>query len=259
MQKPKFSIIMPAYNDEEFVGEAIESVLNQTYQSFELVVVDDGSTDGTPAVLSKFKEHPKVKIVRQKNGGTAAARNTGLRLVSGEYIGFLDSDDFYSPERLEAINSYLEENQNAHCVATNVAIWDGEKLLDPIMRDESGEFAKRGLHLLDNVVFCTLIIRTDIFENLGFFDQRFYYIEDVEMWYRLHAHNYSVHFINDCSYYYRRYGDINKTASSKSRGIQKDVIKIDIKYTFGVQIPLKMRLRCLRALLGNIREYVLNR
>jgi len=96
MRRLRFSIIMPAYNDGEYVSEAINSVLCQTYQSFELIIVDDGSTDDTPEVLSRYKKHARVRIVRQQNGGTAVARNTGLRLACGEYIGFLDSDDFYT-------------------------------------------------------------------------------------------------------------------------------------------------------------------
>lgn len=259
MPKPRFSIIMPAYNDEEYIVQAIESVLNQTYQSFELIVIDDGSTDSTSEALSRFREHPKVKIVCQKNGGTAAARNTGLRLASGEYIGFLDSDDFYTPDRLATIDNYLAENPDAQCVATNHAIWDEEELSEPVVKDESGELAKHGLRLLQLPHFCTLTIQADVLNSLGFFDSRFYYIEDVEMWFRIHAHRHLVQFLNDCSYCYRRYGDINKTASKNSRKIHKDCIKIDVKYTFGKVVPLKMRLRCLRALLGNIREYTIYR
>jgi len=117
---------MPVYNDEKYVGKAIESVLQQTYRSFELIIVDDGSTDGTPDVLAKFKNHPKVKIIRQENGGTAVARNTGLRYARGEYIAFLDSDDFYTPDRLEVINRYIEKHRSGiNCFATDVAIWNG--------------------------------------------------------------------------------------------------------------------------------------
>ncbi|MFC1712618.1 glycosyltransferase family 2 protein [Candidatus Poribacteria bacterium] len=258
MQKPRFSIIMPAYNDGEFIGEAIESVLNQTYQSFELIVVDDGSTDNTPEVLSEFAEHPRVKTIRQKNGGTAAARNTGLCLASGEYIGFLDSDDFYTPDRLAVIDNYLTENRNVQCAATDHTIWNGERFSEPGAADGADELIKYGLNLMTPVHFCALIIRADIFQALGFFDPGFYYIEDVEMWYRLHAHGYAVHFINDCSYCYRRYGNINKTASGNSKGIHRDCIKIDVKYTFTRVVPLKMRLQCLRWLMGNMRKYVLN-
>jgi len=256
MQKPRFSIIMPAYNDEEYIGQAVESVLNQTYQSFELIVIDDGSTDNTPAAISRFREHPRVKIICQKNGGTAAARNTGLRLASGEYIGFLDSDDFYTPDRLATIDNYLAENQDVQCVATDHTIWDGERFSGPVAKNEAKKLVKHGLHLLAPIHFCALIIRADVLKDLGFFDTGFYFIEDVEMWYRLHAHGYTVNFINSRSYCYRRYGDINKTASANNKGVQKDCIKIDVKYTLTRAVPLKMRLQCLRWLMGNVRKYV---
>ena len=257
MQRPRFSIIMPAYNDQDYVGEAIGSVLCQEYRSFELIVVDDGSTDNTPAILAEFKKCPEIKIVRQKNGGTAAARNTGLGMASGEYIGFLDSDDFYTPDRLAIINDYLEKHQHVQCAATDHVIWDGEKFSVPVTQGKANELEKHGLYLGDPAHFCTLVFRSDVIENLGFFDLDFYYIEDVEMWYRIHAHGYPVHFINSCSYCYRRYGDINKTASANSRGIQRDCIKIDVKYALARTVPLKMRLQCLRWMIGNIRKYIL--
>lgn len=259
MQKPRFSIIMPAYNDEEYIAKAIESVLIQTYQSFELIIIDDGSTDSTPEILSEFKKHPRLTVIHQKNGGTAAARNAGLHIVSGEYVCFLDSDDFYTLDRLAIINDYLHENQDVQCATTNHAIWDGKKLSDPVTKDESGEIAEHGLDLLTPTHFCALVLRGDVVETLGFFNSEFYYIEDVEMWYRIHAHGYAVHFINDCSYCYRRYGDINKTTSANNRGIQWDCVKIDIKYVLARMVPLKMRLQCLRWLMGNVRKYVLAR
>lgn len=242
----------------EFVEKAINSVLNQTYDNFELLIVDDGSTDGTSEVISKFKSNPKIRVIRQKNKGTAGARNTGLHLASGDYIAFLDSDDIYTNERLKIINKYLINNLNVQCIATNFAIWNGENLSEPIIKDKTMELTKKGLKLLDGVHFCTLVIKKDILNRIGLFDTRFYYIEDVEMWYRLHAYKYSVHFINDCSYYYRRYGDINKTASVYSKAIQRDVIKIDIKYIIESRTPFRMRFRCLKWLIGNVKKYLLN-
>ncbi len=251
MQDPRFSIIMPAYNDGDYIGEAIESVLGQTYQSFELIIVDDGSTDNTPEALLRYREHPKVKTIRQRNGGTAAARNTGLGLASGEFIGFLDSDDFYTPDRLAAMNGFLEENQDVHCAATDHAIWDGERLTGRGHNRQNGSI----LTLEDQLVFCTLVIRADVINELGFFDPRFYYIEDVEMRYRLHAYGYPIYFADDCTYYYRRHGDVNKTSATNANGIQKDVIKIDMKYMLSIKTPIGMRLQCLRWLIGNIRRY----
>lgn len=248
---------MPAYNDEKYIVEAIESVLRQTYQSFELIVVDDGSTDGTPGILARYKDNPKIKVVRQQNGGTASARNAGIKNATGEYIAFLDSDDKYTENRLRLIADYIENHPDTQCLATNVVILNEKGISSPIIDDISGELSRQGLRLYDGVIFCSLNIHASILAKIGLFDTGFYYIEDVEMWHRIHAYGYSVSFINDCSYLYRRYGDINKTSSKNSKKIQMDVIKINKKYLFYKQTPLLMRLRCLRALLGNIRKYVL--
>lgn len=95
---PTGSIIIPCYNRAHFIGGAIESVLRQTYQSFEIIVVDDGSTDETAQAVAVY---PQVQLIRQSNSGTAAARNTGLGAARGEYVVFLDSDDLLLPDALQ--------------------------------------------------------------------------------------------------------------------------------------------------------------
>lgn len=96
------SIVMPAYNVDRFVAEAIESVLAQTYERWQLVVVDDGSTDGTASIISRFVD-PRILVVRQTNGGLTAARNTGLGKAAGEWILFFDSDDLLQPDALDVL------------------------------------------------------------------------------------------------------------------------------------------------------------
>src|ERR671913_1812143 len=98
----KVSVVIPCYNQAHFLGEAIQSVLSQSYQAFEVIVVDDGSTDDTKEVASAYAlEDSKVRLVRQQNRGLAGARNRGLAEASGEYVVFLDSDDRLLGEALE--------------------------------------------------------------------------------------------------------------------------------------------------------------
>ncbi len=101
------SIMMPAYNAEKFVGQAIVSVLAQSYQNWELLIVNDGSTDRTPEIIAHYKD-PRIKTYHQANGGEASARNTALEHVSGEYLAFLDADDLYLPQHLELAVSFLQ-------------------------------------------------------------------------------------------------------------------------------------------------------
>ena len=102
-KNPTVSIIIPTYNRAHLIGRAIQSVLNQTYQNFEIIVVDDGSTDNTEEMIKEFQKHDKrIKYIRhEKNRGGAAARNTGIKVARGEYIAFQDSDDEWLPEKLE--------------------------------------------------------------------------------------------------------------------------------------------------------------
>ncbi len=95
MSKPLISIIIPVYNNKQYLAECIESVINQTYSNLEIIVVDDGSTDGSSEILDTYgKQDKRIKVIHQENGGVSAARNTGLDIAKGDYIGFVDSDDY---------------------------------------------------------------------------------------------------------------------------------------------------------------------
>lgn len=99
---PTVSVVIPTYNRAHLVGRAIQSVLNQTYQDFEIIVVDDGSTDNTEEVVKSFND-PRIRYIRHdQNRGGSAARNTGIKMARGEYIAFQDSDDEWLPEKLES-------------------------------------------------------------------------------------------------------------------------------------------------------------
>jgi glycosyltransferase involved in cell wall biosynthesis len=96
MTAPLVSIMMPAYNAEAFIAQAIESVLAQTMTDWELIIVDDGSTDGTPAVTDRYQD-PGIRVLRQPNGGESIARNTALQHMRGSLVAFLDADDVFLP------------------------------------------------------------------------------------------------------------------------------------------------------------------
>lgn len=115
---PVVSVVMPAYNAEKYLGAAIESVLAQTDPRWELLIVNDGSTDGTAEVASRYTA-PRVSVFHQENGGEAAARNTALRHSRGRYIAFLDADDEYVPDHLQTTVAYLEANRKVDAVYTD--------------------------------------------------------------------------------------------------------------------------------------------
>ena len=110
MQKPVeplVSVIIPNYNHAQYVGDAIRSVLAQTYRNYEIIVVDDGSTDNSRETVSQFDD--QVQYIYQKNAGLSAARNTGIKASKGSLIGVLDADDMYEPDYLSTLVSALQE------------------------------------------------------------------------------------------------------------------------------------------------------
>ncbi len=100
MSEPLVSIIIPAYNSEAYISQTIESVMGQTYKNWELLIIDDGSTDKTSEVIKTFLQEKKIRYIHQSNAGVSAARNRGIEHAGGDYIAFLDSDDFWLPENL---------------------------------------------------------------------------------------------------------------------------------------------------------------
>ena len=120
---PKVSVIMPVYNGERFIERSIDSLLAQTFQDWELIVIDDGSTDSTPLLLELYVDK-RIRIIRQKNGGEACARNTGLENMWGTYMAFLDADDIYLPNALEDMNSFLDRKLNYDVVFSDGCIID---------------------------------------------------------------------------------------------------------------------------------------
>ena len=96
----KISVILPVYNSQKFIKKAIESVLDQTFSDFELIIVNDGSTDSTLDIIRDFKDK-RIRLLNQSNQGPGAARNNALEMADGDYVMFLDSDDWYSPDALE--------------------------------------------------------------------------------------------------------------------------------------------------------------
>ena len=106
MKTPLVSVLMPAYDAEQFIAEAIESVLAQRYQEWEMIIVNDGSTDGTEGIITRYSD-PRIKLISQENAGEASARNTALKHINGEYVAFLDADDFLLANHLEVTKNYV--------------------------------------------------------------------------------------------------------------------------------------------------------
>ena len=190
----RVSVVIPTYNRLPKVREAISSVLKQTYQDFELWVVDDGSTDGTGEALMVFGD--RIKYVSQANRGVSSARNLGLRVSRGKYVAFLDSDDLWQPDKLEIQVGCMEVNpQFPLCYSDEIWIRKGVRV-NPKKKHAkySGWIFEKCLPLCIISPSSALMKRT-LFEEIGGFDESLPVCEDYDFWLRVTC-RYPVLFID---------------------------------------------------------------
>jgi len=184
---PKVSVIIPTYNRAWCVAQAITSVLKQTYTDFELIVVDDGSTDETPDVLREITKNCKnVRCFRQDNKGASAARNLGIAKSRGEYITFLDSDDLWKKKKLEEQVSCALQNSE-HLVFYTDEIWiRNGGFVNPMKKHakHSGWIFQKCLPLCI-ISPSSVFMHASVFSTVGLFDEEFVVCEDYDMWLRL--------------------------------------------------------------------------
>lgn len=133
-----FSVVIPLYNKKHTIRECIASVLSQSYQDFELLVIDDGSTDNSFQVLSEYSDN-RIRIVQQSNGGVSSARNLGLKLAKSKYVALLDADDLWMPDYLEKMNSFIEAYPFCALYGSRQYVVDGKghkKLSDTLGQEQ---------------------------------------------------------------------------------------------------------------------------
>ena len=189
-QHPVVSVVMPTYNHAAFIGEAIHSVLSQTYGDFELIVVDNYSADDTESIVRGFND-PRIEYLKFSNNGViAASRNVALKTARGEFIAFLDSDDTWTPDKIETQLEYLKANPNVALVCGSL-----------VTRRDNEPFSTAGglsgavisgfsyNWLLDrNFVFCSsVMVRREILDRVGLFDENPEMVssEDWDLWLRI--------------------------------------------------------------------------
>ncbi len=193
---PRISVIIPTYNRAALLCETLDSVFAQTFHDYEIIVVDDGSTDDTHARLGALEQ--RIIYRRIDNSGQGAARNVGLDLARGEQIAFLDSDELWRPQFLERMSDTLDENLNAGFAYCDYATFDerGEGKsahLTPTQKIRGNVFAQ----LLEEDFLCTggLMFRRECFDRAGKFDPRLPPVEDWDLWLRI-AHEYEAAYVD---------------------------------------------------------------
>jgi glycosyltransferase involved in cell wall biosynthesis len=180
--RPKVTIAIPAYNAELWLRDTLDSALAQTFPAHEIIVVDDGSKDGTEAVTRSFGD--RVRYVRQPNQGVSAARNTAIREATGDWIAFLDSDDLIVPEKLAKQVAVIEANSQLVVVysAFSYLYSNGTSQRTPVFPAVD---LWPGLRYRTPILPSTAMIRRSALEEVGGFSTEYHYAEDWELWLRL--------------------------------------------------------------------------
>lgn len=213
-QKPLISIITPTYNRADFLGEAIDSVLAQTFDDFELIVVDDGSTDNTSSLVKEYSDH-RIRYFYQANQGQSVARNRALEKAKGEYICFLDSDNVWLENKLKKSLEVFKAHPKVDVVYADCILIDedGNELSRKNMKRYSGLIAK--YMIKDNCVSMnTTMTKRECFNRFGGFDEDCKVADDYDLWLRFSGH-YNFHYISEYFVNYRVMK--NQISSDKKR------------------------------------------
>jgi len=207
----KVSIIIPAYQQASYLGQTIESALGQTHPDLEVVVIDDGSPDATPAVAARYRDRPNFKYVRQDNTGLAGARNRGIVESTGDYLCFLDADDLYLPAKVAQQAAMLDRNPDAgftYCDITTIDEHDkpvaDQFFVANAKRDLSGDIFP-SLMLSGYFPPHTVMIRRAVLDQVGPFDFALGGYADYELWLRVAGAGFKAIFIAERLALYRRH------------------------------------------------------
>lgn len=195
VNNPLVSVIIPAYNSSRYICEAIDSVLSQTYDNLEVIVVNDGSTDTTLQVLEKY--HKRIIVIDQLNQGAAHARNTGIKAAKGEFITFLDSDDYWFKQKVELQIQYLRQHPEMGAVYADWSRWHpvGNEFPDPLtlapqnvtleIDPEQSGWLYEKLFSDFIITTITILIKKSVLDEIGYFDTSLKMGEDYDLWLRL--------------------------------------------------------------------------
>jgi glycosyltransferase involved in cell wall biosynthesis len=227
---PTVSVIIPTYNRAHLIGRSIQSVLDQTYRAFEIIVVDDGSTDNTYEMVKRFNDERIRYIKHDTNKGVASARNTGIKVARGKYIGFHDSDDECLPEKLEKqIGVFETAPSQVGVVYTDMLrisedgktkYWHSPRVTSNNLIDPNTFNYQVG-----GLATGVAIIRKDCFDAIGLFDENLPPLEDTDLFIRLTKHYSFEHIKEPLTRYYTTPGcmtsNINALVTAQNLLIQK--------------------------------------
>ncbi|MGE7914516.1 glycosyltransferase [Lysinibacillus xylanilyticus] len=227
------SIILPVYNSELFVQQAIESVLKQTYTQIELIVVDDGSTDNTKQILSGYESNPKVHIISlEKNSGVSEARNIGIQESKGEYVAFIDADDLYMPNKVEEQVNVFKHNKSIDFVFNDIMVIDND---NKKVNELQSYFQPKNILL--ELCFRQIIpapacimVKRDFLDRFNImFNKDLKYAEDYDFTFQLFLHGI-YYYLKESLYLWRRHIKNTSNDIISTRKIENSIVKKYLKY-----------------------------
>ncbi len=227
MANPKISVIIPSYNHANYIKDAINSVLNQTFQDFELLIGDDNSTDNSIEIINTFNDKRIKKYFFKKNEGGSQNLNRLINLANTDYIAILNSDDYWEPTKLEKQYLLMENDKKIGACFTWVQYIDknGKKIFPEknVFIQENKTQAERFKYFFKNgncLCHPSILIRKHIYDEIGLYKVSYRQIPDFYQWMKL-IQNYPIHIINECLVNFRWFGDEKNTSGYSIENINR--------------------------------------
>ena len=222
----KISVVIPAYNCASHIEETLASVLSQTAAPYEILVINDGSTDNTAEVVSKY---PQVKLINKPNQGPSETRNRGILESTGNWIAFLDSDDMWHTQKLEKVEKHIRENPDTDMISTAFYIGNGKdwtQITPRRLYNPQDSFFMQ-LYRRSFIATSSVVIKKDILLKAGSFDTKLLVAEDLDLYLRVALMNAKFHYIKEHLLYYRSHGD---SITSNPLNAHKDIEAVFYKF-----------------------------
>lgn len=251
------SVVMPVYNAEPFLAQAIEGILNQTFPEFEFIIVDDASTDNSLKIIEEYAEKDKriLLLKNEKNLGIAETRTVGTKIANGKYIAVSDADDISMPIRFERQYNYLETHTDCGVVGGFVELFDSltGKVLGIRKYCEDDLDLRRRIFLYSPIAQPVCMIRKEVFDNLGYYDPKYPPVEDLDLWFRLGT-RYKFSNIQEILLKYRVHA--NSATISKLDKMETITLELRKKYSHGYGYSMKIVDRFYNLLIQLFRRYL---
>jgi glycosyltransferase involved in cell wall biosynthesis len=216
IKTPKISVIIPLFNGEKYLEEVINSVLRQSFQDFELIIVDNGSTDGSISIVNQFKN--RIKLLKEPRKGVAAARNSGIKNAQGACIAFLDQDDYYLPSALESLYKAIKNTDLMAVMGKTQYLFE-----TPLTRKRWPQISEEGI--LFSKLLGACVFKRELFEKLGYLLENPEISDDVEWFYRLDQKGIEIQKIDSVTLTYRQHDNNTTSSQSYTQGVILKLLK----------------------------------